>query len=310
LGDPCGQDFAVFLCDMPALEWITQRGIDVFDGADQREPPPPPDSARMESPMQSAKRLLPELSLLQSQACWQKRKRHRALKESLTNIRTHCGTDKTKTSGQGSLYAQRCHADPCLVGLAQAICTYLRVLLMVNIGVHVVPSMRGLRSCYENRHVRSFVSVGQIYQAISGDQANRGSSGVDAFVGNGVSSEVHAWVGNGLCIFSCFLEDPMGPLHETQRFAAVRGYISYEDGWYESLHDMDTASYNPHNVSDDQDNQLHVVTNSRAITAQPAVEETDDDRSLRLVYKIRCSQLHMQKRSHWLRLTDLAVKKG
>jgi len=299
LGDPCGQDFAVFLCDMPALEWLIQRGIYIFDRADEYEPLPPPVSARMESPMQSAKRLLPELNLLQSQAYWQKRKRHRALKESLTNIRTHCGTDETKTSGQGSLYAknaEHCHGDPCLVGLAQAICSYLRVLLMVNIGVHVVPSMRGLRSCYENRHVGGFVSVGQIYQAISGDQANSGSS------------EVHAWVGNGLCIFSCFLEDPMGPLHETRRFAAVRGYISYEDGWYESLHDMDTASYNPHNVSDDQDNQLHVVTNSRAITAQPAVEETD--RSLRLVYKIRCSQLHMQKRSHWLRLTDLAVKMG
>ncbi len=296
LGDPCGQDFAVFLCDMPALEWLTESGMDSFDRADELEPPPPPDSARMESPMQSAKRLLPELSLLQWQACWQKRKRHRALKESLTNIRTHCGTDKTKSSGQGSLCAKHCHADLCLVRLAQTICTYLRVLLMVNIGVHVVPSMRGLRHLYERncslsqrkeRDQDSFIH--QVYKTFTGDAITLREA-----------AELKAWTGNGLCIFSCFLEDPLGPLYKTQRFAAVRGYIAYEDRWYESLSDMHTM---PSPGKDDPENQFRVVTKSRAITAQPVVEETDDERTLRLGYKIRCSQLQFENR--WLILDDL-----
>jgi hypothetical protein len=309
LGDPCGEDFAVFLCDMPALEWLTQRGIDVFDGADQREPPPPPDSARMESPMQSAKRLLPELSLLQSQACWQKRKRHRALKESLTNIRTHCGTDKTKTSGQGSLYAkhaEHCHTDPCLVHLARSICAYLRLLFTLNIGDHVMPSMRGLRHLYERNsslgrlsqrtnRVRD-ESIHQVYETFTGDATTHSKP-----------AELKAWTGNGLCIFSCFLEDPTGPLYKTQRFAAVRGYIAYEDRWYESLSDMRTER-SP--GKDDPENQFRVVTKSRAITAQPVVEETDDERTLRLGYKIRCSQLQFDNR--WLILGDLvsALLKG
>jgi len=309
LGDPCGEDFAVFLCDMPALEWLTQRGIDVFDGADQREPPPPPDSARMESPMQSAKRLLPELSLLQSQACWQKRKRHRALKESLTNIRTHCGTDKTKTSGQGSLYAkhaEHCHTDPCLVHLARSICAYLRLLFTLNIGDHVMPSMRGLRHLYERNsslgrlsqrtnRVRD-ESIHQVYETFTGDATTHSKP-----------AELKAWTGNGLCIFSCFLEDPTGPLYKTQSFAAVRGYIAYEDRWYESLSDMRTER-SP--GKDDPENQFRVVTKSRAITAQPVVEETDDERTLRLGYKIRCSQLQFDNR--WLILGDLvsALLKG
>lgn len=308
LGDLCGQDFAVFLFDMPALEWLTRRGFEFFDGVGQREPPPPPDSARMESPMQSAKRLLPELNLLQSQACWQERKRHRALEKSLTNIKTHCGTDETKTSGQGSLYAKHakyCQADPCLLLLAQTICVYLRLLFKLNIGDHVMPSMRGLRRLYERNW--SLGGVPQRYR----DRDESIDEVYEMFTGDATTDSEHAglkaWTGNGLCMFSCFLEDPMGPLYKTQRFAAVRGYIAYEDRWYESLSDMRTER-SP--GKDDPENQFRVVTKSRAITAQPVVEETDDERTLHLGYKIRCSQLQFESR--WLILGDLmsALLKG
>jgi len=306
LGDPCGQDFAVFLCDMPALEWLSQRRIDSFDIADEHEPPPPPDSARMESPMQSAKSLLPELSLLQSQAYWQKQKRHRALEESLMNIRAHCDPNKTKTSGQGSRYAKHveyCHADPCLVLLAQTICAYLRLLFTLNIGDHVMPSMRGLRHLYERCWILSQRKerdqdnfIHQVYETFTGDTTTLWES-----------AKLRAWTGNGLCIFSCFLEDPLGPLYKTRRFAAVRGYIAYEDRWYESLSDM-RIERSP--GKDDPENQFRVVTKSGAITAQPVVEETDDERTLRLGYKIRCSQLQFENR--WLILGDLvsALLKG
>jgi len=308
LGDPCGLDFAVFFCDMPALDWLIEIGFKsvpkIQDRAAENEPRPPPDSGCMESLMHSARKLLPELSLLQPQACWQKRKRDRALDESLTNITVRCCTDNNQVSERQRPFARDCHADPCLVGLAHTICAYLRVLLILNIGDHVVPSIRGLRRLYESRRFKSlnqhylipqrlYNSVQEVYEVLTGDFTHSGSP------------EPSALVRNGLCIFSCFLVDPMGPLHETRRFSAVRGYISYEDGWYESLVDMDTGQYNRR---DDQDKWSHVVTKSRAITAQPVVQETDNERSLGLAYKTRFSQLHVEKQPYWLRLDDLASR--
>jgi len=301
---PCSDEFAVFLCDMPALDWLiklgSKSGSKIRDRATGNEPPSPPDSGRMESLMHSARKLLPELSLLQSEACWQKRKRYRALDESLTNIENYCCTDdKTRARasrlGLSPPCSRVCEAEPCLVGLSHTICAYLRVLLTLNIGDHVMPSRRGLRRLYEGRFRERDdsdhdVSVREVYKALTGDSPQIRNE------------ELIAWAGNGLCIFSCFLEDPMGPLHETQRIAAVRGYIAYEDGWYEGLSDMPT---DPRNGRNGQDYQFRVVTKSRAITAQPVVEETDDERNLGLIYKTRCSQLHMKKQSYWLNLGDL-----
>lgn len=304
LAGPCSDDFAVFLCDRPAFDWLihfaSRSESNVRENAIGNEPPSPPDRGRMENLMHSARNLLPELSLLQSEACWEKRKRYRALNKSLTNIEDCCCVNDRNTATERRLRRSAplwryCKADPCLVGLSHTICAYLRVLLMLNVGDGVVPSRRGLRSLYEQwyqgrKESYHGVSVPEVYEALTGDSTqNR-------------AVELIAWAGNGLCIFGCFLEDPMGPLHETQRIAAVRGYIAYEDGWYESLSDM---PIDPRNGRNGQDDQFRSVTKTQAIKAQPVVEETDDERSLGLGYKTRCSQLHTKKQSYWLKLGDL-----
>lgn len=300
LTGPCSEDFAVFFCDRPALDWLIQIGSksrsNLRNKVTGNEPSSSPDSGRPESLMHSARNLLPELSLLQSEACWEKRKQYRALHRSLAKIENCCCVDDKAgaRAGLSKPFSPYCKADPCLVGLSHTICAYLRVLLTLNIGDSVVPSWRGLRRLYEQRHRARKesdhgVSVPEVYEALTGDSTqNR-------------TEELIAWAGNGLCIFSCFLEDPMGPLYKTQRFTAVRGYIAYEDGWYESLSDI---SNNPLCWNKDED-CFSVVTTSQAITAQPVVEETDDERSLGLGYKTRCSQLHIKKQSYWLKLGRL-----
>ena len=292
LAGPCSDDFAVFLCDRPALDWLIKNLSEPRIRATDNEPPSPPDSGRMESLMHSAINLLPELSLLKTETCWHKRKDHGALDKSLHNIKKHCCMNNADTSSRQTP-GYFCDANPCLVGLAHTICVYLRVLLKLNIGDHVAPSSLGLSRLYQNRGWPTYepdhdIFVQRVHQALTGDSTQIGNK------------RLSARAGNGLCVFTCFLEDPMGPVHETWRFGVLRGYIAYEDGCYESLSDMHTilppSTYN-------QDDQFRVVTKSRAITAQAVVEETDDERNLSLGYKVRCSQL--ESKNMWLMLGDL-----
>lgn len=281
LGGRWAQDFGTFLLGTDASRYDRRH-------ANHRDAlallPLPQDSHLSDSLMTLAKRMLPKLDRLSLQDL-ERRKNHRKYATSLTNIETYCCGDHTRFGN-----ATRCRADPCLVHLASTIRAYLRILLATDIGDQVLPSTRGLRLLHEdgNREVKEPIKL--VYEVLTGH------------VSPGGSSAIHAIVSNGVCIFRRLLEDPMRPVSRVQSFAAVRGYISYEDGWYESLSDMGII---PSFKKSGQAEQLNVVARSQAIATQSVVEETEDERSLLLGYKIWCSQLHRSNRSHWLKLGDL-----